>query len=121
MFGRTFAIMLTLAAASAALPAAAEQPLIVEGQPPATLIRIGYSDLNLATAQGRAALDARVRSAARQLCVEPGVTGLWYKMHGKQCLTQTLAAARPQVRQAVADFNTIRFADAGTIDVAIRR
>lgn len=120
MFERKLTKALLLIAVSAAVPAAA-QPLTVEGQLPASMIRVGYSDLNLATSDGRAVLDARVRSAAKQLCAEEGVAGLWYKMEGRKCLVRALGDARPQVRQAVADFSTIRFAGGRAIEVAVRK
>ena len=120
MFERKLTTALLLIAVSTAVPAAA-QPLVVEGQLPAAMIRVGYSDLNLATADGRAALDARVRSAARQLCIDSGVAGIWHKMKGRKCLTRALADARPQVRQAVADFGAIRFAGGRAIEVAVRK
>ena len=121
MFERKIASALLLIAASAAAPAAA-QPVIVEGDPPARMIRVGYDDLNLATSGGRAALDARVRSAARQLCIDHGVADIWHKMEGRKCLGQELAEPRPQIRQAVADFNAVRLARrGGAIEVAVRR
>ena len=120
MFERKLEAVLALVAASIAAAAAAE-PVVVEGRPPANMIRVGYADLNLATSDGQAALDARVRSAARQLCIDRGVIGVWHKMKSRKCLTEALADARPQIRQAVADFGTTRLAGAGAIEVAARK
>ena len=54
------AVIATGCLAAAAAPAAAATP--------ANSRTVSYADLNLGTAQGRAALDARIRAAARQVC-----------------------------------------------------
>ena len=101
--------------------AAAEPPMIVEAQPNVRQASVPYADLNLSSVKGREALEARVRRAAAQLCIPPGTEQLWFKMEGKRCFNEALAGARPQIEQAVANFNTPAYAGRRTIEVALRK
>jgi len=102
-----------------ALPAgAAAQPSGANPQGDPPTITVSYSDLNLATPAGRDALDGRVRRAAETLCVEQGVKSLQSEAFARKCVGDALAGAGGQIRQAVADFSTDRYASRGSIQLA---
>jgi UrcA family protein len=86
----------TLAATSAPLRAA---ELVVTARAPAA--RIGYDDLNLRAAAGKARLAARVRHAAETLCVGTGVETLKDRLADAKCRDGAIAAAAPQIAKAV--------------------
>jgi UrcA family protein len=100
----------TLAAASAPLRAA---ELVVTARAPAA--RIGYDDLNLSGAAGKARLQARVRHAAETLCVGTGVETLKDRLAGAKCRDAAIAAAEPQIANAIDKAG--RFASAGSVIV----
>ena len=110
---------LLVAAAAFSGAAAAQNPsVVVSGEPTVT---VSYADLNLASAGGRAALDRRVRQAARALCVDERVADLERAIAGRACLASALASARPQIEQALAAGGATRLAANRTISVSIRR
>ena len=55
---------------------------------------VRYGDLNLGNAQGRAALQARIGSAARSLCTT-GATDLVSRDNEDRCVKAAIAAATP--------------------------
>ena len=71
---------LTVAVAPAAAAAAA------------TSKTVSYGDLNLANAQGRAALDARIKSAARSVC-KTDSSGLQARTSETQCIKAAIRNA----------------------------
>jgi UrcA family protein len=89
-----------LALSALATAASAQAPLTVAAAPSA---RVSYAELNLASAAGRATLDARVRSAARRLCLPHGTSDLVREAAGRACLVEAIASARPQVARALAE------------------
>jgi len=110
----TFFIALAAAAATAgtvAFPAYA-------GEAPRT-VAVGYSDLNLASAEGAASLKKRVERAARNVCAFPGDRSLDGAMQAKTCTKVSLAKAMPQVELALANAGT-QLADNGRISVAAK-
>lgn len=120
MFGKKMIPAIALVAGLSVVPAAA-QPLLIEGELPPTVVMVGYSDLNLASAGGRSALTARVRGAAKRLCLGNGPAPLRIKMDGVRCFTEAISGANTQIQQAVADFGTSRYASRGAIQVAARK
>ena len=81
---------------------------------------VSYADLNVASAEGRAALEQRVRGAANLLC-QPniaGVTGERVLRH--RCYVAAVASARPQIDAAVAQRLEERLAAARTITITAR-
>ena len=109
--GLAFAALLAAGAANlAGAPAQAQQPIVVEGATPAAVV--GHADLNLAADAGVQRLQARIRAAAERLCVEPGTASVQVQVEARNCITATVAAAQPQVRQAIARQAGQRFAAA---------
>lgn len=68
-------------------------------------IKIEYRDLNLATAEGQAALENRVTKAARKVCgyndLRTGTRGATRDM--RRCLVQAKKSAKAQVASLVDD------------------
>ncbi len=60
--------------------------------PAATSKTVSYGDLNLANAQGRAALDARIKSAARSVC-STGSNGLQARTSETLCIKAAIRGA----------------------------
>ena len=96
----------TLAATAAPLHAA---ELVVTAKP--AQARVPYADLNLRSEAGVARLDARIRAAADRLCTGVGIEKLADRFAEARCRTATIAAAAPQVKQAIETFGS-RYAEA---------
>ncbi len=62
---------------------------------------VGFGDLNLASAEGRAALDARVDRAARNVCQVGIATDLPTFMASKTCYRNSVSDARDAVAKIV--------------------
>lgn len=60
---------------------------------------VGYSDLNLGSAEGRAVLDRRIRNAARSVCGTPDAT-LADRARNARCVRTAIDGALPQVATA---------------------
>ena len=73
-------------------PAAAATDIVVA--PAAITIRVSYADLNLASAEGRAALDRRIAGAARSLCGTYFATDLQTQALVQDCREDAIASAR---------------------------
>lgn len=86
------------AAALAAATAAPAQPADAFG--PAPQARVGYADLNLATADGRAILDARVAAAIGRLCPPADIHDLARAKAVAACRAAARAGAEPQLTAA---------------------
>lgn len=65
-------------------------------------VTVAHADLNLGSEAGVRKLEARVRHAAQQLCLTPGVKTPKLYSAERNCVKQTIANAAPQVREAVA-------------------
>jgi UrcA family protein len=101
--GLAFAVALATSAATlvaTGAPAAAATPIVVEATQVPTA-RVGHEDLNLRTAAGVRRLQARVRRAAEQLCLEPNSKSLQVVADGKACVRVAIEQASPQVDQAI--------------------
>ncbi len=101
--GLAFAAALATSAAAlvaTGAPAAAATPIVVEATQVPTA-RVAHDDLNLRTAAGVRRLQARVRRAAEQLCVEPNSKSLQVVADGKACVRVAIDQAAPQVDKAI--------------------
>ena len=99
---KTIASMTTIAAAIiAASLAAVPSPAFAQsgGQ---TRIVVSHVDLDLGTAEGRAALDLRVLHAARTACGTPSPADPRGRADADQCVAEARAAAAVQREAAVA-------------------
>jgi UrcA family protein len=81
------------AAAFAAVPAFAQDAK--------TSILVPFGDLNLASAEGSAALDARVKAASRKICGVAQAPGLTEMLALQSCRASVLESARPQMTAAL--------------------
>ena len=82
-----------VAAALSTAPAQA-QPADILVAPEAITVRISYADLNIATAEGRAALQSRVAGAARSICGSYFPADLEMAVLVKACRSDAIASAR---------------------------
>jgi UrcA family protein len=81
-----------IALAAFAVPAAAEETVTV---------RIGYGDVDVATTEGRAALEARIEARLKKACALEGTARY---THGRttvdgKCLTEARAAAKAELER----------------------
>jgi UrcA family protein len=81
-------------------PAVAATPIVVEGTQ-APVARVAYDDVNLRSAAGVRKLQARVRRAAEQLCLEPNAKSLQVIADGKACVRVATEQAAPQIERAI--------------------
>jgi UrcA family protein len=63
---------------------------------PVRVQRVSFADLNLATSDGRAALDGRIRAAAHNVCERDGESSVEALVSARSCLTAAVAKARHQ-------------------------
>lgn len=97
-----------------ATPSFGKSPRIVVTAPSEQLTRrIGYSDLNLASADGKTALRYRVRGGIRSLCTEVGGP---YQSERVNCTDRAWSQAGPQMALAVQRAH--EFASTGATTVA---
>ncbi|WP_166036968.1 UrcA family protein [Sphingosinicella sp. YJ22] len=64
---------------------------------------VSYADLNLRTPSGQAALDGRIRAAARRICQVSGQNsdlGEWVRQ--RRCFRESMYLARGRARVAIA-------------------
>jgi UrcA family protein len=80
---------------------------------------VAYRDLNLASASGRKALQARVNRAVRTLCPTDGIMALSLEAAAKDCRSLAWRSANPQIETAI---QRARFASNsdGSIVVTLR-
>lgn len=93
MMTRTIALALSLTIAAA--PAIAAPPA------EASTHEIRIDDLDLTSARDQRRLEIRIKSAARRIC-DDGIGGAAARAQQSECMTTTLAAARPQTDRAIA-------------------
>ena len=111
------ALTICAAAATAAVPAAAQD---LEVTSPLPSVEVSFGDLNIGSDQGRLLLDARLRGAARQLCQPKTMGPLGERMERRACYRTALDGARTKVRQALFEYARTRMAGPATITVAAR-
>ena len=109
---RTFSLIAPLAL-TAALTAVATPAMAEQGPVNSTEFAksIEHKDLDLTTKQGVSRLDDRIRTRINQLCRNGGRDSASIRLE-RQCRTSALAAAKPDVRFAIAKANAerVRFA-----------
>ena len=94
---RPLATVAAFAAASIATTAAFAQPLALETRSKV----VTYSDLDLASAEGQAQLDARLRRAAGAVCdLASGPHPLAETVNEQRCFNDALKAARASYAMA---------------------
>lgn len=89
-----FAGVALLAFGAGAEPAQAEAP-------GATRLVVSHADLNLGAAAGRAALEPRIRRAARQLCAPAGPLDARSAGRARRCRDAAIASAQRQIEAAI--------------------
>lgn len=80
-------VLAAFAALSLAGPAAAEE----------VSVTVSYADLDLTTAAGSAALDARIEAAVKDVCPKPDVRDLSARTAWRECVTTARAGAKEQL------------------------
>lgn len=99
-----------------ATPSVAQDQIAVR----AVTSEVSYADLNLASADGRASLEQRVRGAAAQLC-QPNIAGVTAERVLRQrCYVAAIEGARPQIDAAVTRRLEARLAAARSITITAR-
>ena len=104
-------------AVSGAGTAFAQPDVSVLGQRPddeALAVRVGYGDLNFASANARDELTSRVRGAVRQVCAPLDEKARW--VQHIECREVAWDNARPQMQQAFARIEQARLS--GAVDTA---
>jgi UrcA family protein len=71
---------------------------------------VQYRDINLGSAEGQRKLQARVRYAANNICIQNGITDLETRMSGLRCRDAAIANAAPQIARVVERFRDRDFA-----------
>jgi UrcA family protein len=66
-------------------------------------VAVSYTDLNLASEKGRAALDTRIRQAARSVCFS-GTRDLRSRTEEVRCYQNAVKSAQPSKLAVVVDF-----------------
>ena len=97
----------------------AAQPVIVEAQIQPTAY-VSYADLDLSDGSGVARLKARVANAADRLCLDIGRQPLNREMAGKACRKSAIEGADEQIRLAVSNFGSARYAALSRVAVTLR-
>lgn len=103
------AAALAATAATVSFPAFAGTPTV----------RVRYSDLNLASADGATELKARVQRAAKSVCKNDGDKSLTARANAVECAKVATANAMPQVELALANSGT-QLAENSRVSVAAR-
>jgi UrcA family protein len=101
--------LLAIAAAAAAFGAAPAAAGDLPTAPPAIQI-VRYTDLNLATDAGRAALDRRIARAVREVCGRASDADVHGKNVVGRCRVETASAARAQPESVLAAAASVRLA-----------
>jgi UrcA family protein len=92
--------LIGIVAAALASTAANSAPIFVNANAvPAA--HVCYADLNLASAQGRTRLEARIRAAAENLCAVPGDRTLEAYLNGRICYDAAVASGLRQMNDAM--------------------
>ena len=101
------AVAMTTVSLLAVTPAQAKsEPVVITGQRVSDLPtqRVGFADLNLASAQDQLTLDRRVGSAVKQVCIASGHTierNLEARASYRGCSDFAWDGARPQIAAAI--------------------
>lgn len=111
----TYAALYAVAAVATPAAAGEQARIVVTGDVPTALV--SYADIDLRSPQGVAALQERVRRAARMLCRRGGVASLDIYMARTACRKDAIASAADQIAVAARGSGD-RLASARTITVA---
>ena len=104
--------MIKTIAAALALTAAIAAPAMSAQAAGRAEVKVHYSDLNLATEEGRAVFNRRIERAAVKLCGRvDGRTAIDRTI--AKCQSDTLTAANASRDVAIADYSSKRLAKAG--------
>lgn len=90
------------AAALALGSAAANGQTVVVKSNPLPSERVGFADLNLYSAAGKATLDRRIRGAARRVCMEPADRSIGNLTDGRLCFAAAVADGHRQMTEVIA-------------------
>jgi UrcA family protein len=82
--------------------------------------RVSYADLNLASEEGVARLNARIRWAARTICGARHSSILHEVRAERACMREAIAGVSPKVELAVARFERQQYARTKFIELASR-
>jgi UrcA family protein len=82
--------------------------------------RVSYADLNLASEEGVATLNARIRWAARSICDTRQSGILREVLAERACMREAMAGVSPKVELAVARFERQQYARTKFIELASR-
>ena len=94
--------MLKYLVSAAWLAVAVAPSLATAPQPGLRTVAVGYDDLDLSRAEGRARLDRRIEAAIRTVCGDEGVQGLASSTAVSRCMAETRAAAHRSLASALA-------------------
>ena len=104
-------ILIPFAALAALLPLAS-----VSAEPPPRSLAVGYGDLDIVSAEGRAKLERRVQRAADEVCGGASDLDLAGQNEMRRCRTETAAIALAKAEahaQAISNGRTVRVAATG--------
>lgn len=62
---------------------------------------VRFHDLDLSRPEGAERLQSRIRRAAKHVCSEPGMAGVWLRMAEKRCERQATMKALADASQAI--------------------
>jgi UrcA family protein len=102
----------------AAMAASGVTPIAISVGPPSA--QVGYADLDLATADGVRALEARVRDAAESLCTRGVMEPFWQMRAERDCKSGVIADASREIDRAI-ERRERQDARVRFIEVAVRR
>lgn len=104
----------------AIVAAALLTPAVASAQISGPSMAVSYADLDIGSSAGLAALNRRIRTAARQLC-EPNLSvSMLERTQRRNCYRAAIASTQGQVELAVAQRQSPAFAGRSTISVATR-
>lgn len=94
---------------AAAILAGSAAPALAEVEPS---VVVSYSDLNLATAEGRQALESRIAVAVDTVCARPHPTSLQQSRISAECRKRSAADAQRQMRRVIGASENVQVASA---------
>jgi len=93
-------LSISIAAAAFLGSAANGAPILINANAPPSA-HVSYADLNLASSEGRARLDGRIRAAAENLCAVTGDRSLDAYLTARSCYEAAVASGVRQKDDAV--------------------
>jgi UrcA family protein len=115
------AVVATLVSCACATPLFAEDSATtVTASREVNQASVKYNDLNLASAEGVSTLNRRVRRAAKMLCTTNSSSALELFGLVRECVSDAISGAQPQVDVAIARFGNQDVAMAEPIRVTLK-